>query len=266
MNISNANSVVNSSAFRPASGIAYRLPRMERPPLTADAKAAQKRLREMWDRLRTGPNRVSQEMAAQRMGFDTQSAVSQYLNGVIPLNLPAVIKFARFFGCEPRDIYPEICEGAVIEIGKRASLNEDDWEDVLGFDQAVGLGNGAEPTEYAEVHKLKFKTTSLQKKKIKPVQLRVFYGRGDSMFPRIKDGDAVLFDISDTHVQDEAIYIVMWRGEYYAKRSDIIDGTVFFKSDNQSGDHQWRKAKAMDNPKDPITVIGRVRWIGSWED
>ena len=32
------------------------------------------------------------------------------------------------------------------------------------------------------------------------------------------------------------------------------------------GDHGWTKPRRMDDKRHPIEVIGRVRWIGSWED
>lgn len=141
-----------------------------------------------------------------------------------------------------------------------------DWDDILGFAQAVGLGNGAEAQEYAETHKLKFRADSLARKRLRPGSLAVLYGKGESMLPRVRDGDAILFDTSDTRPKDDGIFVVQWKGEYYAKRAEIIDDTVFFRSDNTTGDHGWTKPKRMDAKRDPITIIGRVRWIGSWED
>ena len=147
-----------------------------------------------------------------------------------------------------------------------APLSDEGWLDVLGYSQAVGLGRGAEAQEYAETHSLKFRASSLAKKRLRPAGLAVMYGDGDSMMPRIKKGDAVLFDTADTRPQDGAIYVVQWRGEIYAKRAEIIDDVVYFRADNPEGDHNWRKPKRMDGKRDPVQVLGRVRWIGSWED
>jgi len=49
------------------------------------------------------------------------------------------------------------------------------------------------------------------------------------------------------------------------KRCDIIDRIVYFRSDNPDGDHQWKKPRRMEDPAHPIDILGRVRWIGSWE-
>ena len=229
-------------------------------PTAADIEAA-KRLRRLWDdrlaRAKTAGTSWSQESAGAEMGM-TQGAVSQYLAGAIPLGYGAVLKFARFLGVAATDIRRDLeslpHEGA-----------EDDWADVRGYAQAVGLGKGAQAQEYAETHKLKFKADSLRRKRLNPEKLSVMYGQGDSMEPRIRSGDAVLFDESDTTPRDGAIFIVLWKGEYYAKRCETLDDLIYFKSDHADGDHHWKKPKRMDASRDPIQIIGRVRWIGSWE-
>lgn len=67
----------------------------------ADLAAAQ-RLRALWDKKKT--DRPTQETIAGRLGNVNQSAISQYLNGKIPLNFFAVLVFADALGCEPRAI------------------------------------------------------------------------------------------------------------------------------------------------------------------
>ena len=148
---------------------------------------------------------------------------------------------------------------------------DDEYADVTGYAQAVGLGSaGAEADEYAETHSLKFKKTSLRRRGIFGRNLAVYYGKGDSMEPTIEDGDAILFDTSDTRVVDGCLYLVQVHGaanpEYYVKRAMVLDGTVFFSSDNPKGDHHWQKPRRMDSKREPITVIGRVHWIGGWAD
>jgi phage repressor protein C with HTH and peptisase S24 domain len=149
------------------------------------------------------------------------------------------------------------------------SSGEDEWSNIKGYAQAVGLGTGREAVEYAETHNLKFRSDSLARKRLRPDQLAVLYGKGDSMLPRIRDGDAILFDTSDTSPSDKDLFVIAIDGsgdiEYNVKRCEIVDDMVFFRADNPTGDHHWRSAKAMHNKRHPITIIGRVRWIGSWE-
>lgn len=155
----------------------------------------------------------------------------------------------------------------------RSSLSvriDDEWADVKGYAQAVGLGDGVEATEYEETHSLKFKRSSLARKHLNPHRLAVIYGKGDSMLPRIHNGDAILFDTHDIRPADGQLFVIALDGaaapEYNVKRCKMVDDLVLFEADNPTGDHNWRQARRMDNNRAPIRVIGRVRWIGSWED
>lgn len=139
-----------------------------------------------------------------------------------------------------------------------------DWADILGVRQAAALGDGALADEYAETHKLKFRSESLRRKHLRPEKLAVLYGRGDSMQPTIKTGDAILFDTSDTTPQDGKIYVIQYDGHLMAKRLIELGGKWFIDSDNKT-DPKWRKPQAVDETKD-FAIYGRVRWIGSWED
>jgi phage repressor protein C with HTH and peptisase S24 domain len=158
-------------------------------------------------------------------------------------------------------------------VGPKYPLDEPsedrEWPPILGYAQAVGLGSGAEAAEYEETHKLKFRADSLARKGLRPGNLAVVYGKGDSMLPRIRSGDAILFDTSDTNPVDGHLYVIAMEGaanmEYNVKRCEILDEDVFFRADNPAGDHNWRKPRNMHNKRNPIKIIGRVRWIGSWE-
>lgn len=95
------------------------------------------------------------------------------------------------------------------------------------------------------------------------------YGRGDSMEPRVLDGDAILFDRSDTKPRDGHLFVILVPGagaeSYSVKRCELVGDLVLFRADNPNGNHNWRKPRRMDDPKHPIKIVGRVRWIGSWE-
>ncbi|MFD0130876.1 helix-turn-helix transcriptional regulator [Bacillus subtilis] len=199
-------------------------------------------------------------------GEANQSLISQYMNGIIALNYRAVLWFAKQLGCEDTEIRTDLPEQQFAA----ASSNDDDYADIVGYSQAAGLGNGAEAVEYAETHSLKFKKTSLRRRGIFGRNLAIYYGKGDSMEPTIKDGDAILFDTSDTRILDGVLYVIQVDGyanpEFYVKRALVLDGGVYFQSDNPRGDHQWQKPKPKVSERHPITVIGRVHWIGGWAD
>jgi phage repressor protein C with HTH and peptisase S24 domain len=231
--------------------------------ITAADQAAADRLKAIWSAMKDRP--TQQQLADAWVGNKeaNQSLISQYMNGKIALNYRAVIFFAKQLGCEPEDIRDDLPEQS------GGSRTEPSWEDVKGYAQAVGLGGGAEAQEYAETHKLKFKSSSLARKRLRQDSLAVFYGEGDSMEPRIHSGDAILFDTSDASPRDGALFVIQVHGdrsEYQVKRCEILDDIVYFKADNPAGDHNWKKPRRMDAKRAPIQIIGRVRWIGSWED
>lgn len=176
------------------------------------------------------------------------------------------IETARQIAIDHGGDFDELYFGAV-----STKKDDSDYTDVIAYSQAVGLGAaGAEAEEYAETHSLKFKKSSLRRRGIYGRNLAVYYGKGDSMEPTINDGDAILFDTSDTRVLDGVLYVIQMDGygnpEYYVKRAEIVGDITLFRSDNPNGDHQWQKPRLMDSPKNPITVIGRVHWIGGWAD
>ncbi|WP_246864043.1 XRE family transcriptional regulator [Stenotrophomonas maltophilia] len=232
-------------------------------PTRADIAAAA-RLKAAWAE-RARSLGITQEKLAHELGI-TQGAVSQYLNGKIPMNYRTLKVFAAALGIEDTDIRNDLPEQ---QFSSPAS-SDDAWDDIVGYSQAAGLGAGAEAAEYAETHSLKFKKTSLRRRGIYGRDLAVYYGKGDSMEPTIKDGDAILFDTSDTRVADGLLYVIqvdgMARPEYFVKRAMVLDTGVYFQSDNPQGDHHWRKPKPMVSKRHPITVVGRVHWIGGWAD
>lgn len=244
--------------------------RRKSKPSPADLTAAA-RLKRLWDEAvsqsRAGPrDEWLTQKAIETLLDVNQSAVSQYLNGLIPLNYRALLAFAEVLGVSPSEIRDDLPEQQSAFVKEESGRYELEWDEVRGFPQSVGLGAGAEAEDYAETHKLKFRADSLRRKGLFARNLAVYYGKGDSMEPRIKDGDAILFDTSDVIPRDDQIYIVRLGKELFAKRCEILDDTIYFRTDNPQGDHNWRKPKKLNSPKNPIEIIGRVRWIGSWEN
>lgn len=138
-----------------------------------------------------------------------------------------------------------------------------DWPSITATLQGVSLGGGMAPDEYAETHKLKFRAESLQRKGLRPNSLMVYYGRGDSMEPRIRDGDAILVDTTDHRVVNNHIYFIQHNGHFFAKRLQRHGPVTLIVSDN-TNDPQWRMPVVVQE-SDDFEVIGKVRWIGSWE-
>lgn len=149
--------------------------------------------------------------------------------------------------------------------GERDLLSDpDQWAEITRWKQPLAAGDGSQPEDYAETGGLKFKRSSLQRKGLHPDKLAVLHASGDSMSPRIQDGDALLLDLSDTLPLDDHIYALQYDGQLYVKRLRRFGQQWFLVSDNPH-DPKWRDPQPVDTRHD-FQIIGRVRWIGSWED
>lgn len=150
-----------------------------------------------------------------------------------------------------------------------AASSEDPFHEVLAFSAAVGLSDGEEAHEYAVTHGLKFRADSLRRKGLLGADLAVLYGKGDSMEPKIETGDAVLFNRDDRTPKHECLYVLQLPGvsahdQITVKQAEVIGDMVLFRALNPAGDHHWRRPRMMNDPRNPITVAGKVCWVGKW--
>lgn len=252
--------------FNPMSSIALLQsgPRARYHQAMLDNDEMARRVRYAFDHARRG----TQAAVARELGITAQAVTGWGKTGKIDKSY--LVALARQTG--RRVEY--FLDSAVTDEESAADVSQvatdDDTVDIKGYPYAAGLGDGLEAVEYAETHRLKFRASSLSRKRLVPDRLAVIYGKGDSMLPRIQSGDAILFDTSDTYPADERLFVVMTAGiagsEYSVKRCRAFGDDVYFDALNPAGDHNWRKPRKMDDPRHPITIIGRVRWIGSWED
>jgi len=228
---------------------------------TSQDVAASTRLKELWKQ-RAHERGLSQTKMAEELGI-TQGAVSQYLNGRIPLNYRTLMAFCQALGIDDTDVRTDLPEQQF----NTPAAPSDDYVDVLALPHP-SLAVGADPNQYMQAHSIKFRKSVLRQKGLLTKPLAVFYTCGSSMEPAVSDGDSVLVDTSDCQVVHGRLYLVRWpeggKPEAGVKRAMALEGDVFFASDNPNGDHQWQKPRRMGSQLEPITVIGRVHWIGGW--
>jgi phage repressor protein C with HTH and peptisase S24 domain len=145
----------------------------------------------------------------------------------------------------------------------RASVDADIVE-VPVFDLAVAAGGGAMNFDTPPKGSLMFQSSSLRKKGINARSSAVGYVRGDSMLPRLRDGDALLFDRGDTMVRPGKVYVFRKGDEAYVKRL-FPEGLRYRVVSDNRADPQW--AEWYVDVADPdLEIVGRVRWVASWED
>lgn len=105
---------VNSAARWDLNSGASSLARVtpKRKPLEAWQREDARRLRDLWDakRPKLDGKPISQEMFAETYLDASQGALFQYVDGRIPLNLDAAIKFAKGLGVTVSEISPRLGE------------------------------------------------------------------------------------------------------------------------------------------------------------
>ncbi len=92
-----------------------------------------------------------------------------------------------------------------------------------------------------------------------PRDLALITAIGDSMTPTISPGDLLLVDRGVGKIMDDAIYVLLRRGELVVKRVQaFFNGAVTIRSDNAAYVEETFGAGEADQ----LHVAGRVRWIG----
>jgi phage repressor protein C with HTH and peptisase S24 domain len=92
---------------------------------------------------------------------------------------------------------------------------------------------------------------------IEPDRLQLETARGESMLPRIHDGDLLLVDTSEQRVRSFGVYVLEVAGERLVKRLQRkVDGSLILISDNPRYEADHLVAAEVAN----IRVIGRVLW------
>lgn len=93
---------------------------MKRKSLSEQDIESAHRLKEIWNN-RKAELGLTQDRAAEILGFSTQGAVSHYLNAKTPLNLEAVLKFANLLQVPPELIRPEFSD--LLSIARQLTPN-----------------------------------------------------------------------------------------------------------------------------------------------
>lgn len=235
-------------------------------PSPADLAAAQ-RLKALWEE-RAKNLGLTQEAMGQAMGGISQGAVNHYLHGRSPLNFKAVMAFASELRVDPRLIRDDLPEMrfAVRDGESAAYLPEPDADtcEVPLFNARAAGGDGAHNGAATQIGSLLFRTASLRRARVSPRAAAAMYVDGDSMLPRLRHGDTVVYDRSDVELRDGRMFVVSRAGDEFVKRMRHYDGRWWMSSDNRS-DPTWSQDRPVSLEHDEFRVLGRVRWIGSWE-
>lgn len=128
------------------------------------------------------------------------------------------------------------------------------------LDAKVSAGSGQLNWHVDKKHPLAFLTNWVRGQRMNPKKLVALQTVGDSMEPRISDGDTLLVDLGQTEVMDGRIYAIRYGDELRVKRLfKRYDGALVIRSDNAE---MYPEETVPPEAKTQIAVIGRVVWVG----
>jgi len=111
---------------------------------------------------------------------------------------------------------------------------------------------------------LLFRRDSLARKGIDTDHIEVHYAADNAMAPRICKDSAVLLDGAQTEIIDGRVYVIDWNGQEQIRRLySEMDGRVRVVADNAT---HFPERRYVEPGATGFRVLGRVCWIGTWED
>ncbi|TSK09225.1 MAG: helix-turn-helix transcriptional regulator [Geobacter sp.] len=141
----------------------------------------------------------------------------------------------------------------------RADFDEDvayGYVQVPRYEIAASAGGGAMVHSEQIVDHLAFKADWLKVSLgLSPRHVAVISVIGDSMEPYLDDGDLILVDLSVTHIENNAIYVLQFGDSLLVKRVQVkLDGEVIVKSDNP----RYEPEAFHGDSAERLRVVGRM--------
>lgn len=138
-----------------------------------------------------------------------------------------------------------------------AESSEDVMVDMVDVELSAGAGRTA-PEFRRTKRKLAYSRTWLLKKRLRESDLVVMPVRGDSMLPRLADGDAVLINRADTRIVDGKVYaLVLGREAKIKTLRRGVDGSLIVISENPDK-RMYPDEIVSDEALADVYIIGRA--------
>lgn len=173
--------------------------------LTYEEKEDAKRLKGIWQDKKDKLN-LNQIKAAEELGYNSQGAISQYLNGKVPLNMQAVAKFAKLLKVAVGDISP-----------RYATMVKDPTPEPLEPYNAPTTGSiGGVPTDTVLAW-FAFHTSFCESLGVPPQNLKLVR-LDDGSFKEMPIGTVILIDDRYQEKAETGVYLLEQGGKIVARR------------------------------------------------
>lgn len=238
---------------------------MNRKISDSDKSAAQN-LRRIWEAKRESLG-LTQEKAAESLGFATQGAVSQYLNGRTALNTDTTLKFASLLQVDPEDIKPELKilldfvrstkkenTAEQSQLSTRSEHNTLKLMDIYAKAGPSGFINNDFPDTIKSIEFSPEKVFELfGRKSLKGIEMINI--SGDSMSPAINPRDVVFVDTHNEFFDGDGVYVFSFESSLFIKRLQRVKGRkLAVKSDNSAYETFYIEESEMHD----LRIIGKV--------
>lgn len=221
---------------------------MPAKPLSAEQLDDAARLEQIFLSRKDADPSLTQEALAHSCGWKTQGSVNQYLKGKIPLNLPALLKFARALGVQPHDISPSLAgmlgrgEDGQIPLtsghsgveAKRSEAANSDYIQIrrVRLKLSAGITGFATEEVLDETRPITYRKEWFIANGFTADKLIAVDVRGKSMWPTIDEGDTAIVNTGDTKLRSGNIYAVNFNGEAVVKKLVRENSMWFLASEN----------------------------------
>ena len=220
--------------------------------VTSETLRESELLKAIWSRT---PGKPNQAIFGETYEVGSQSAVTQFLNGVTPLSLKAALGFAKGLNCDIADFSPRLAAEAASIADAAPKEDESEYVQIRHF--AVKFSNGHGRLVHDETAKpaLSFRGDFIRKLGVSQRHAVVVDSSGDSNHPLIQDGAVVLVDRAATDITAGKFYAFRAGGELLIKMlTKLDDGAVLAVSANSA------YLPKVYRDGDDFEIIGRARW------
>ena len=221
---------------------------------TPESRGEAAKLKAIWE---SSPYKISQAAFGERYEIGSQPAVGFFLNGDTPLSLKAAQGFAKGLKCEIEEFSPRLASKAR-GIAESVGQVPDEFVEVARVNVDLSAGPGAIGGIHEEIGSLAFRRDFLAGCGVTPASAKIVNVKGSSMEPTLPNGAVLLINRANTEPINGKIFALAKADDgLLVKRLVLIGKDWFARSDNPDGNPDF-----MINDGEPVTVLGRVVWMG----
>lgn len=209
---------------------------------------------------------ISQSELARKMGLGTPSLINQHVSGAKNIGERLARRYEVYIPLPAFDL-DQSEPGARIERPTVTPVREWSSEDELDENYVfiprlavkASAGNGKLIWHVDEAGQREaFRSSWMQRIGVDPKFAATIQAEGQSMAPRIEDGDSLIVDLKSTTISSGRVYALTFSGELFIKRIfRAPDGGIKIVSDNQDKSRypDWNVAPSQ---MDSLGIIARV--------